>query len=164
MALTVEDGTGLTNAQSYISVADADTYHTDRGNTDWTSASSGEKETALVKATQWIDGKYRRRWRGIRSTAGQALTWPRSSVYDIDGFNVTGIPARLKYATAEAALLIVQGENLSPALERGGRVVSETVGPISTTYESGAPATTVYSAITDLISDLINGPGLRVSR
>ncbi len=35
MALIVEDGTGLSTAESYISVADATTYHTARGNSSW---------------------------------------------------------------------------------------------------------------------------------
>lgn len=35
MALIVEDGTGLSTAESFISVADAVTYHTNRGNTSW---------------------------------------------------------------------------------------------------------------------------------
>ena len=37
MALIVEDGTGLANAESYVSVADATTYHTNYGNTAWTA-------------------------------------------------------------------------------------------------------------------------------
>jgi len=35
MALVTEDGTGLSTAESYISVADATTYHTARGNSSW---------------------------------------------------------------------------------------------------------------------------------
>jgi hypothetical protein len=35
MALIVEDGTGLANAESYVSVADATTYHANIGNTAW---------------------------------------------------------------------------------------------------------------------------------
>jgi len=35
MALVTEDGTGLSTAESYISVADATTYHTARGNSTW---------------------------------------------------------------------------------------------------------------------------------
>ena len=35
MALEVEDGTGKSTAESYISVADATTYHTARGNSTW---------------------------------------------------------------------------------------------------------------------------------
>lgn len=166
MALVVEDGTGLTNANSYISVADADTYHSDRAHTDWGAASAGDKESALINATQYIDGKYRTRWRGWRGHENQRLAWPRYNVVDSDGWSVDwdSVPVNVQYATAEAALLIIQGEDLSPSLERGGRVVSESVGPISTTYDAGAPAVTVYLQIQRLLGDLINGPSVRVTR
>jgi len=35
MSIVVEDGTGLATAETYISVADATTYHTARGNSAW---------------------------------------------------------------------------------------------------------------------------------
>lgn len=56
MALIVEDGTGLADAESYLSVADADTYHADRNNEAWQDYSTAEKEAALRKATQYITG------------------------------------------------------------------------------------------------------------
>lgn len=39
MALTVEDGTVVANADSYVTVEYADAYHRKRGNTSWLSAS-----------------------------------------------------------------------------------------------------------------------------
>ena len=36
MALIVEDGSGVAGADSYLSVADADGHHADRGNAGWT--------------------------------------------------------------------------------------------------------------------------------
>jgi hypothetical protein len=35
MSLICEDGSGKSDSESYISVADASTYHTDRGNSEW---------------------------------------------------------------------------------------------------------------------------------
>ena len=43
MALTVEDGTGLVNADAYISVADADTYFLASANATWAAATSPAK-------------------------------------------------------------------------------------------------------------------------
>ena len=51
MSLVVEDGTGKADAESYISVADADTYHSNRGNTDWAALTTTEKEQLLRGAT-----------------------------------------------------------------------------------------------------------------
>lgn len=166
MALVVEDGTGLATANTYIGTADADTYHLDRDHAQWGAASNAAKESALIQATQWIDGRYRSRWLGNRSTLAQALAWPRYDAYDEDGFVLSGIPRRLQWATAEAALLVVMGEDLSPALERGGRVRRESVvnGLTDTEYESGAPVRTVYTRVTDLLFGLYRSGGVRVTR
>ena len=48
---------------------------------------------------------------------------------------------------------------LMPDLDRGGKVISETVGPISTTYSSGAPAGTKYEMIENLLRGCLNGGG-----
>ena len=53
MTLVIEDGTGKSNAESYISVADADTYHSNRGNTDWAALTTAEKERLLRIATDY---------------------------------------------------------------------------------------------------------------
>lgn len=44
MALEVEDGSGKANADSYISVADADAYFAARGITLWATMQEVEKE------------------------------------------------------------------------------------------------------------------------
>lgn len=79
MALIVEDGTGLSNAESFASVAFANTYHTNRGNALWTGTDA-VKEAALRKATDYIQAKYYPRWGGSRMTDAQALDWPRDYV------------------------------------------------------------------------------------
>ncbi len=84
MSIIVEDGTGLATAESYISVADASTYFTARGNTTWDALDEGEataaREAALRLATDYMTAVYRDRWEGVRYTEGQALCWPRSGV------------------------------------------------------------------------------------
>ena len=44
-----------------------------------------------------------------------------------------------------------------PDLDRGGKVISETVGPISTTYSSGAPAGTRFEMIESILRGCLNG-------
>jgi len=165
MSVVVEDGTGLETANSYISLTDADTYHSDRGNATWAAATEAVRNAALINATQWLDGKYRGRWAGFRGSADQALDWPRYAAYDIDGYYLDSdaVPARIPYAAAEAALAIVDGTDLSPALDRGGRVKREKVGPIDTEFFDGAPARTVLSAVSDLVKGYVGGSGLRIS-
>jgi hypothetical protein len=57
MAFVVEDGTGLANATSYLSVADADAYHSDLGHADWVGLSTEtEIRTLTVTAGCLVDG------------------------------------------------------------------------------------------------------------
>ena len=63
MALVVEDGSGLSNADSYDSLTNLSAYHTAHGNpASWSAASETEKESAARQATQFLDGRFGRRF------------------------------------------------------------------------------------------------------
>lgn len=117
MAFIVEDGTGLSNATSYVSVADADAYATDRGDTTWAALSTENKEIALIKATDYIDKNYT--WLGTKNTREQALQWPRTDVVDANGFDIPSdeVPIEVKNATIEAALISGAGNDLYEATQ-----------------------------------------------
>lgn len=115
LVLVVETGSGLTNANSYASVAEADSYHEAHLYASvWFAMTVPEKNAALVWGTRLLDEQVD--WPGARSTIGQALRWPRVGVPDRDaigdmvlsdpvlyGSFIAGdiIPLWLKYATAE---------------------------------------------------------------
>jgi hypothetical protein len=167
MALTVEDGTIKEGAESYVTVADADTYHTNRLNAAWGTATTPAKEAALRKATSYIDWKYVTRWKGQRVFPAQPLMWPRNYVLQFEeeafiGYanqpvyiNSSTIPQCLKDAACEAALRALSGE-LAPDLDRGGKVNTVRVGNIWQVYESGANPNTVYQKIEHLLRSLLN--------
>lgn len=107
MAFTVETGTGIAGANAYDSVANIDTHHADRGTTNWTDFTTVEKEQAIVRASDYIDKRFGRRFVGVRATKGQGLEWPRLSAFDQDGFLLSAIdavPRQLLKAIAEYAL------------------------------------------------------------
>lgn len=112
MAFQVEDGTGLDNATAYLSVADYRAYHADRGlvipSTGEGAQTDGEVQGYLVLATDYLDGLYGARARGIRLETDQSLVWPRLSAYDSEGVLIEGVPTKLEAATAEAAYLASQ--------------------------------------------------------
>jgi len=142
MALTVEDGTGLAAAESYISEADADTYFGERGSpTAWTGLASAAKESALRYATEWLDGQFD--WVGtvVNFSTPQALGWPRNNASDHEARTLasTSVPARVEDATCEVALAHA-GTALNATQARGGQVVREKVGSIEVEYQPGAPA------------------------
>lgn len=102
--VVVEDGTGLSTANSYATVAFCNTYFANQGGVlSWTNATASARDTALRRATFWIDQTYGDRFVGLRSVNTQALEWPRSFAYDRQGEDITGVPLALQRATAEIA-------------------------------------------------------------
>jgi hypothetical protein len=74
---TVEDGTGVTDANSYTTTSFADQWSEDHeNNTAYTSASSGAKQQALRMATLAMQQWFAHRWRGERLTTTQGLHYP----------------------------------------------------------------------------------------
>jgi hypothetical protein len=154
MALVVEDGTGLSTAEAYISVEDATTYFAARGNATWSGlASDTVREQLLRKAADYMEGAYRLRWKGVRNTETQALSWPRTDVV-VDDFDLATdeVPTLVARANAELAVRAAAGDLLGDA---SAQVVQETVGPISVTYAPGARQGTAYKAVDAMLQPLL---------
>lgn len=145
MALIPEDGTGLANADSYISVANADTRHANNGMTNWATLQTSEKEAAIRRATTYMEQAFRERWRGRRNHLTQALSWPRWGVM-VDGFPVypTIVPPEVAAACADLALKAAAGD-LNADLTQG--VIRKKVGPIETELDRFSPQRVRYPAI-----------------
>ena len=161
MSLIVETGAGLSNAESYISVANADIYNTAYvGNALWanTATTTAMKEVALRVATQYIDAKYS--FKGYKSIQGQALAWPRADAYDDSDYllSSTSIPECLKRAVVEAAIRHIAGDLLLGVQDKPGAIASESikVGPIekSVSYVAGRSQAKAYPKITGLLKSI----------
>lgn len=161
MAVVVENGTGMSNANSYLSRDNANTYHADRLNDLWTDSDDAVKDAALIKATQFLDAEYGGKFKGSKKVATQALMWPRVEATDRAGDDVASdsVPQQIKDATAELALRAITTGNLSPDEKRGGRIKSQTLGELSVTYEDGAPSGTAFKFVDQILRSLIGGSG-----
>jgi hypothetical protein len=171
MALIVEDGTGKTDAESYLSVADADTYHSKhRAPASWTAADEAAKERALRLATLHMDTNYKPRWIGLRSSEDQALDWPREDVWiDRVYYESSELPVQLLNATAEFASKVTDGDDLmtdqadaAAVSERSARVavISETIK-----YVGGSVGRKRYTFAEQLLEPLLepmNAPAKRM--
>lgn len=167
MALIVEDGTGRADAESYISVADADTYHAARGATAWAGYSTSDKEAALRRATEYMVQFYRLRWAGYRYTSTQALDWPRAEVPIVDAPSGYGsfsavyatnvVPVAVQRACAELALRSAGGTTLAPDVAAQKKRTK--VGPIETEYADGARQSSYYQAVEMLLRPLFKTAG-----
>ena len=138
--MALDTTVGGPSADSYGSEAESLAYHTSRGNAAWGTAQAGDRETALRRAAAWLDGEYRMRWPGVKTNGrNQALDWPRVDATDVDGFEVSSstIPNEIKSAQFEAALAeLLSPGSLSPQVTMASVVKSESVGPLSTTYDT----------------------------
>lgn len=165
MTLIVEDGTGVEGAQTYSSVAFADSYFTVRGVSTWTGTQD-QKEYALIAGTEYIDLRWRGELNGkLLFPDTQWLLFPRSGVVDDQGRPVVGIPEILKRATAEYALIsLTQTLMSNPSIDETGTVLlesTEVVGPITETkkYQAGFIRSKPYPKADGYMLPLIRGAG-----
>ena len=169
MALVVENGTGLPNADSYVAVADVSAYlasfKTSAEQTAWSSATTDSKERACRLAAVYLDGTYGGVLPGVRLKQGQTRLWPREEAYDLEGYKLEDytVPASWLDANKEIALRFVQGDNPLADVTESAVVASETssVGPISTsvTYLGGKSSVKKYAVVNKLLAPLIGYVG-----
>lgn len=158
MAFVVETGAGLSTANSYVSVADFETFATDHGYT--LSGTSTQKEQALVRATAYIDGTFRSMFGGVRTHGrDQALEFPRSGLVDREGWGIDSdeMPAELKNATCEAAKReLASSGSLVPDIKAGGGVLKRVkAGSVEVEYDNDGSLTKTFQAIEQALGSLL---------
>ncbi|URA06799.1 virion protein [Xanthomonas phage Langgrundblatt1] len=154
IVITVEDGTGVANANSYVSVADVKAYAEQRG----VSLPSTDDEIAamIIKATDYLES-FACKYQGRKTDCAQSLQWPRTGVVMCcEDFPSNQIPKQLKSAQASAVLIQNEGLVLQPNVTAQDYVIEETVGPITTKYanpiQAGISAT--FTALESLLEPL----------
>lgn len=162
MALVVEDGTGLVNASSYISISFADTYHRDRANTTWAAGDFGARESAILKATEYIDSQWVFQGTTTFPQTPQALQFPRTGMVNEEGclVDAESLPLGLQRATAEMALSILTNSgDVSPATVTGGaKKRRERVGVLESELEFDAhEGSTFFPRVSRLLAPFIIG-------
>jgi DnaT-like ssDNA binding protein len=154
--LIVEDGSGLPNANSYISLDDARIYAESRG-----IELSDDDQTAIIQLIQGADflniPQFACQYAGTKLNPTQALAWPRVDVFSCNGVIADGtIPTQLKYAQVAVAGAIESGVDLYPN-GTTAPIKRETVGPLTTEYDVTGydpSATPQLSQVNNLISGL----------
>lgn len=131
----------------YGTVAKADTYHADRGNTAWAALSSEKKTAALLRGSDYINQRYRQKMKSGRwlpmfpgeraNGRSQDNEWPRKDAKDYEGNEIPDdeVPVEVENAAYEAALREAESPgSLSPDYTVTEQVRREKVGPIETEY------------------------------
>lgn len=153
MTLKPEDGTGLIDANSYASQAQADAYHDGRLHSlAWTAASPTVKDRALAMATTVLDATTR--WQGARKTAGQALAWPRTGA-SFDGLEVTdAVPTPVVQATSELARLLIAEDLTQDVGQNDIQSLNLGKGAMEIAFRSGKEKKRIPAIVEELLQGL----------
>lgn len=146
LSITVEDGTGLAAANSYISTTTGDGHLEELRLILGLSTDPTLTDLDCVSASQYLDAEYGGRWRGTRANDDQGLDWPRNGVVDADGYEYDNdeLPTELEQATAVMAYY-AQNESggIMPNQSDPGIIkrIKKKVGPIEkdVEYQGGNP-------------------------
>lgn len=154
MAFKQQDNDGtIDGANAYTDPATVRAYWLDRG-VDLSAKTDQELEAAIIKATEYLDARYR--WVGWQLRRLQGTQWPRGGVTSF----LRGLPPALITATCMMANRALSGKPLmpDPSFDASGQKVTELtkkVGPIevSTKYaessgSSLASSTPQYPEVT----------------
>jgi hypothetical protein len=104
---------GDSAANSYVSVAYADTFFASSvANSAWPT-DTPKKEAALIESTRVLDSQFD--WLGFIATSTQALRWPRTDAYDMDDREYASniIPKILMDAVCNYAYFLLQNGGLN---------------------------------------------------
>jgi hypothetical protein len=139
------------NANSYISVSDADDYFSNHlYPSDWDDSTIEIKESALIMCTRILDEKID--WIGNKNTSKQALAWGRSGVID-DGYDVdsTIVPEPVKNATAEFAKHLIADNSTENADGKGLEKLE--VGSVKLTFDKADTADVLPNIVQEMLRE-----------
>ena len=133
MALVVESGVGLSDADSFISLEGARAFAAKYGITLPTNDAAAE--VALRQGCQYVELQ-QKCFSGSRLTTTQALSWPRTGATNVYGVEYADgdMPAQLGYAQVYAAAEYAAGTDVR-ATDDGKSIASEEVtGAVAVSY------------------------------
>lgn len=128
----------------YGSHAAADTFATSRGLTGW-PAVEADGDALLLRASEALDATYG--FKGVKADSDQVRCWPRLSVFDEDGYEVSSatVPTRIEQATYRLALLFVANATNLTFVDAAQPIESVKAGSVAVTYKDGAKTVTARS-------------------
>ena len=137
MAVIVETGSVVADANSFIDLVYLRTFAEDRGLAPAGLDDDDIASAKVVLAGQYLQDEQTYVFRGTRVSYLQTMPYPRTGASESRGPAIpdTVVPWRCKVAQALLTLKALAGETLQPGLANGGLAVqSRSIGPLSTTY------------------------------
>lgn len=164
MTLILEDGTGVSGAESYASVAQITAYwgarlH-DANATAWLDADFANQEGAAREASAYLDAVYGPYYKGSRAGYVQGLQWPRTQALDAAGYPLPGKPVEIQNAVCELAVRALSAR-LAEDDDRGNQIIKERVKidviEEEIQYADGAQRHTSYGHVAGMLEPILNG-------
>ena len=138
MALIIEDGSIVANANSYQTVEQFRSHLQLYGEDD-TVYTDAQIEVFLIKAMDKL-ATYRDRYKGDRVSSSQLLDWPRRGATDIyfpgEIFPKDQIPRELEKAQLQFAKESISNDLQRNKLASEQKAIKKKVGPIEIAYEA----------------------------
>ena len=150
MAATIDATIKGANANSYVTLAEADAYfETVPSSTQWDNKQDDKKNRALISATRWIDSFV---YYGDRCDDGQALKFPRNN-YQVDGVELSCdlIPQNIKYAQFELARALANDTDaITGTTGNQGNIAEAKLGDLEVKYNVASQGTGSINNILDV--------------
>lgn len=164
MSLTIENGSRVAGANSYVTTDELTEYATARGLGIPTE--QAELERRIINAMDFVEAR-RDGFAGEPVARDQPLSWPRYGAY-LDGWPIleNEIPLPLKLAVLDIAARSGEGELLArrdPATQ--GAMIEKTVGPLTTKWAEPGDSSSlpVFPFAEAQLNRLMSVRGLRLT-
>lgn len=143
MALTLDETPKSATANTYASLAEANSYH--EGHLDsagtWAGADDATKNAALVMATRLLDFHFK--WEGYATDPDQVLLWPRTGLLDFverGSLDEDTYPVQLKNATAEFARSLIASDTTGDLAQQVQGLTALKVGSVALNFKASGIA------------------------
>ena len=150
MAATITATLSSATANSYVTLAEANTYfETVPDSTTWDNKSDDQKNRSLIAATRWIDSFV---YFGDRCDHGQALKFPRNN-YQVDDVELacSAIPNNIKYAQYELARALANDTDaMTGNIGTNGNIAEAKLGDLAVKYNVASQGTGSVNNILDV--------------
>lgn len=155
MAVTLVETIGSASANTYATLAEADSYMESHVySTDWDAATDPEKNTALAMACRTLDAMFD--WAGAATDTTQALRWPRVGIRaanELEFVDDDEIPEELKWAQIELANALIKSDRTADSDIEVNKITSLSAGPVSLSFGAGVTAKVIPDSVWYLIPE-----------
>ena len=155
LVLVVEDGTGVSGANSYLTLSEASAIHVARlGHEDWEGRAQQDQIRALIDAFQIVE---QIAWKGDQAQCQQPNSFPRwglRKAYRREWFSNEEIPAFLKEFQAELARVRSAAGNPDQQVDLGAEREVQ-IGGMMVQYDGRHQSALIVPHLLRLISPYI---------